>query len=160
MREIRAILVEDSAVHRRLLAEAFKSAGQPVRLDAHADADSAWAAIDQMRFQAFAEWPDFAIVDIGLPGVSGIELVDRVRQVRHFDDWPIVMLTASQDPDDRAESLLAKATGYFTKPTSASGYMQLARDILRFLGYRSEPTHPKAPPPPRAKAAPGKPESR
>jgi DNA-binding response OmpR family regulator len=144
-------MVEDSAVHRRLLEEAFKAAGQPIKLEPHPDADSAWAAIDRLRFEAFTEWPDFAIVDIGLPGMSGIELVDRIRHLRHFDDWPIVILTSSQDPEDELESLLAKATGYFVKPTASAGYTALARDILRFLGYVSE--HAPAGKPPARKTA-------
>lgn len=158
MRDITALLVEDSAVHQRLLAEAFKAAGQPVHLLAHGDAESAWATLERMRYLNPNEWPDFAIIDIGLPGMSGIDLADRIRQQRHFDAWPVVILTASHDPDDRTEALMAKATGYFTKPTSPGGYTALARDILAFLGRSPRhgskvPAHPKPP-------GGGKPDSR
>jgi two-component system response regulator PhoP len=145
MGEIVVLVVEDSAVHQGLLAEAFKASGQEAHLVFHADAGGAWATIERMLYQARTDWPDFAIIDIGLPGMSGIELVDRIRQLRHVDGWPIVMLTASQDPDDRRESLLAKATGYFVKPTTAAGYRQLVGEILEFLGYDPEPPAAKAP---------------
>jgi CheY-like chemotaxis protein len=149
MRQIQAFVV-DSDVHQRLLTEAFRVAGQPVQLEMHGDAASAWAAIERLRFLSPEQWPEFAVVDIGLPGASGIELVDRIRQARHLDDWPVVILTASKDPDDRAEALLAKATGYYVKPSSGAGYVALVRDLLRDLGYhaaRPKESLPKAAPP-------------
>lgn len=159
MGELRALVVEDSVVHQRLLAEAFRAVGQPVRLEVHANAESAWDAIEAMRYQTPAEWPDFAIVDVGLPGISGIELVDRIRQLRPFDEWPIVVLTASQDPEDRTESYLAKATGYFLKPTVASGYASLVRGILRFLGLPPEAGSAAGHPSPYPRPGNGKPDS-
>jgi CheY-like chemotaxis protein len=141
--EIRALLVEDSTVHQRLLVEGFKAVGQPVRLDIHPNAESALEAVERMRFQSPAEWPHFAIIDVNLPGMSGIELADRIRHMRHFDGWPLVMLTASPDPEDRTESLLAHATGYFLKPTTGDGYIQLVRDILRFIISGADASAPK-----------------
>jgi CheY-like chemotaxis protein len=133
MTEPLVLLVEDDPVHQRLVAKAFEENGTPVRLRVHADAESGWADIETLRALPAAQWPAFAIIDIGLPGTSGIDLVDRIRQVSHFDAWPVVMLTGSQDPEDRVEALLAHATGYFAKPAKPAGYPELARQILAFV---------------------------
>ncbi|HUR61756.1 MAG TPA: response regulator [Candidatus Thermoplasmatota archaeon] len=133
MVELLVLVVEDSVVHQRLLAHAFEAAGVPARLEVYGDAERAWGVLDRMKHQSSADWPDFALIDVGLPGASGIELVDRIRQSRHFDGWPVVVLTASEDPDDEREALLAQATGYFMKPSTASGYASLVRSILAFL---------------------------
>src|ERR1041385_7695833 len=116
------LIVEDSKVHQRLIMEAFKASGYTTRFDVQGDAAGAWAAVDAMVRTARSEWPRFAIVDIGLPGMSGIDLVDRIRHEARLDRWPIIILTASTDPDDRAESVMEEATAFFTKPTGAAGY--------------------------------------
>lgn len=156
MAELAAFVVEDSAVHQRLLAAAFKATGHTVRLDLHASAEDALAALETLLYRPRAEWPDIALVDVGLPGMDGIELVDRIRQKRPFDALPIVILTASRDPEDRTESLLAQADAYFTKPATAAGYARLARQVVVSLGVPAamDPPAPSpASPQPRKKTA-------
>jgi CheY-like chemotaxis protein len=138
VKPVRVLLVEDSPVHQRLLLAAFKEVPQ-VRVEAHADAESAWAALNGLIASPLAQWPDFALIDIGLPGASGIELVDRIRQSRHFEELPLLVLTASEDPEDQTESLLARADGFFRKPATASGYASLVKGILGFLGDGTAP---------------------
>lgn len=128
------LIVEDSPVHQRLLTESIKATGYTTRFDVQSDAAGAWASIDHMLRQPPSTWARFAIIDIGLPGMSGIDLVDRIRHEAHLEIWPIVMLTASTDPDDQTESMMADATAYFGKPTGPGGYRQLAFDILDRLG--------------------------
>jgi len=142
MVELLALVVEDSMVHRKLLLEAAKDCGMPLRLDIFPDAESAWQAIERMPSVPRSEWPHFALVDIGLPGASGIDLVDRIRQRPRFDGWPVVMLTASTDPDDRSEAMLADATAYFVKPVTGSGYTRILRQILEFLELGDAPGRP------------------
>lgn len=145
MEEPLVLIVEDSKVHQRLLTEAFKAAAYTTRFDVQSDAAGAWAAVDAMVMQPQAEWPRFAVVDIGLPGMSGIDLVDRIRHEARLERWPIIILTASTDPEDRAESMMADATAFFSKPSGAAGYRSLVRDILDFLGSDVDwPSPPRA----------------
>ncbi len=134
MQEPLVLIVEDSRVHQRLIMEAFKAVGYTTRFDVQSDAAGAWASVDAMLKSPPARWPRLAIVDIGLPGMSGIDLVDRIRHEGGLEFWPVVVLTASTDPDDRAESSLAAATAYFNKPTGKDGYVHLVRRILDRLG--------------------------
>ncbi|MES2155287.1 MAG: response regulator [bacterium] len=134
MEEPLILIVEDSKVHQRLLTEAFRQSGYTDRFDIQGDAAGAWASVDAMLRSPRSLWPRFAVVDIGLPGMSGIDLVDRIRHEGNLARWPIIILTASTDPDDRAESMMADATAFFSKPSAPGGYRQLAVDILDFLG--------------------------
>jgi len=52
--------------------------------------------------------------DINMPGMTGLELLPKVRQIR--PDVPVVMITAYGDVDTRARALRAGAAGFFTKP--------------------------------------------
>lgn len=130
------LLVEDSPVQQRLIKEAFKAAGYAASFTVEPDAERAWDVVQELRERPRARWPAFAIIDIGLPGMSGIELLDRIRQEPSFREWPLVVFTASKDPDDRAEAGMAAATAYFTKPTGTTGYNAVAREILDLLGSR------------------------
>lgn len=156
MEEPLVLIVEDSPVHQRLLTQAIQETGYTTRFDVQGDAAGAWASIAHMLRQSPSKWARFAIVDIGLPGMSGIDLVDRIRHEAHLEIWPIVMLTASTDPDDRSESMMADATAYFSKPEGAGGYRKLAYDILDRLGPQIGWPRPPARSPARpAQKAPG-----
>ena len=52
--------------------------------------------------------------DINMPGMTGLELLPRVREIR--PDVPVVMITAYGDEDTRARALKAGAAGFLTKP--------------------------------------------
>jgi DNA-binding response OmpR family regulator len=57
---------------------------------------------------------DFVILDLGLPGMEGQEVLCKLR--RGGDDVPILVLTARDDPDDRVRALDAGADDYLLKP--------------------------------------------
>jgi DNA-binding NtrC family response regulator len=52
--------------------------------------------------------------DINMPGMTGLELLPKVREIR--PDVPVLMITAYGDADTRAKALRAGAAGFFTKP--------------------------------------------
>lgn len=57
--------------------------------------------------------PDVIIMDLGLPGISGVEAIRRIRDGR--PDAAILVITASLDEGDLIEALMAGATGYLLK---------------------------------------------
>ncbi|MFZ2012650.1 MAG: response regulator transcription factor [Nocardioides sp.] len=76
---------------------------------------------------------DCVVLDVGLPGISGLELTRRLR--RQGDETPILMLTARQLTGDRVAGLDAGADDYLVKPFELEEL--LAR--IRALGRRSMP---------------------
>ena len=65
-------------------------------------------------YLATAESFDAVILDIGLPGMHGVEVLRGIRGVRPA--LPVVMLTARDEPDARAACVQAGASGFVTKP--------------------------------------------
>lgn len=100
----RILLVEDDAAIRSVMAAAFSHDGHHV-----IEAETGEAAIGA----AAAENPDLAIIDLKLPGMDGIEVVQRLR-VRH--DIPLVILTAHSDSNDVVRALEAGADDFLSKP--------------------------------------------
>ncbi|HET9517754.1 MAG TPA: response regulator transcription factor [Actinoplanes sp.] len=82
------------------------------------------AAVDAARAQP----PDVVVLDLGLPGLDGIEVC---RQLRTFTDCYIVMLTARADEVDKLVGLGVGADDYLTKPFSPRELVARVRVMLR-----------------------------
>lgn len=91
--------------------------------------------------------PDVIVLDLGLPGLDGIE---ACRQVRTFSDCYILMLTARGDEVDRVVGLSVGADDYITKPFSARELVARIQAVLRRPrlrgGVERAAAHDEAPP--------------
>ena len=121
----RVLVVEDddavrTAVDRGLGVHGFDVSSVP-------DAESALAAVARRR-------PDLMIVDVGLPGMSGIELCTRLRGLDV--DTPILILSARDQVGDRVAGLQAGADDYLVKPFSLDELAARLHALLR----RSRPS--------------------
>lgn len=99
------LVVEDDALLRGQLVARFRAGGWVV--EEAADGREARFLGDEYPF-------DIAIVDLGLPGLGGIELIRAWRGAGHL--FPILVLTARADWRDKVEGLEAGADDYVTKP--------------------------------------------
>ncbi len=72
---------------------------------------------------------DLAIIDLGLPEISGIELIKRIRAADK--DYPILILTARGDWQDKVEGLEAGADDYLTKPFHQQELIARVKALVR-----------------------------
>lgn len=77
---------------------------------------------------AQAEEPDVIVLDLGLPGLDGIEVC---RQIRTFSDCYVLMLTARGDEVDKLIGLSVGADDYITKPFSIRELVARVQTVLR-----------------------------
>jgi DNA-binding NarL/FixJ family response regulator len=105
---LRVMLVEDHALVRAAIRRTLSVPG----LEVVAEAGSAEEALDMVREAA----PDVILVDIELPGMSGVALVRELAP--RLPDTKIVMLTASTRRDDLLLAMRSGAVGYLTKDIS------------------------------------------
>jgi DNA-binding response OmpR family regulator len=92
------------------------------------------------RAREFA--PDVVILDIGLPGIDGVEVC---RRLRRFSDCYIIMLTARDDEVDKLVGLSVGADDYLTKPFSHRELIARVKTMLR-RPRTSTPAAPAAEP--------------
>jgi len=71
--------------------------------------------------------PDVILMDIGLPGMSGIECIRKLKHI--LPDTQVMMLTVFDDHDRIFESLKAGATGYLIKKTRPEHVVRAIRDL-------------------------------
>jgi two-component system KDP operon response regulator KdpE len=77
---------------------------------------------------AKSEKPDVIIIDLGLPDIDGLEVLEGVRA---FSDLPIIILTARSDELDKVRSLEMGADDYITKPFSHTELLARIRAVIR-----------------------------
>lgn len=105
---LRVLVVDDDRVLRERMARAFRDRGFDV--SAAGDADEAMTAVDERA-------PDRAVVDLRMPGRSGLELVRELRE--RLPDAKIVVLTGYGSIASAVEAMKLGATNYLSKPADA-----------------------------------------
>ncbi|MEZ5379598.1 MAG: response regulator transcription factor [Acidimicrobiales bacterium] len=115
----RILLVEDDDRIRASLRLAMRDEGYDVL-----EAPSAEAALDVMA----DERPELLLVDVMLPGMSGLDLIRRVRRTSAI---PIVIVTARDDSHDVVAGLECGADDYVTKPYNVKELAARIRSLLR-----------------------------
>lgn len=84
------------------------------------------------------EYPvDLAIIDLGLPELPGLELIQRLRE--HGRDFPILVLTARTEWQDKVAGLEAGADDYLTKPFHPEELMARINALMRRAGGHAQP---------------------
>lgn len=91
------------------------------------------AALRKIRL----EKPDLLILDLMLPGMSGLDICKTIRSHPQTASLPIIMLTAKSDELDRVLGLEIGADDYVTKPFSLKELMARVRSVLRRVRDRN-----------------------
>jgi DNA-binding response OmpR family regulator len=126
---VRALIVEDDRTIASFLARGLKQAG--------------WA-VDQVRTgedgldRALAEPYDAAVIDLMLPGLDGLSVIERLRKQRVT--MPVLILSARRTVDDRVKGLQAGGDDYLTKPFAFSELLARLQALLRRATGTLEPT--------------------
>jgi DNA-binding response OmpR family regulator len=101
------LIVDDEPTVRALLRDLLELEGHEVR-----EAADGIAALDAMR----SEPPDLVVLDIMMPGMSGIEVLHHVRADPNLFGVPVLVLTAKGDDETTWAGWTAGATSYLCKP--------------------------------------------
>jgi two-component system, OmpR family, response regulator ResD len=119
----RILVVEDDLTVAEVVVDYLRHAGlEP------------WHAVDgQAALEIAASWrPDLVVLDLMLPGASGLEVCRRLREERDTQaPLPVIMLTALGEESDRVGGLESGADDYVTKPFSPRELTLRVQAVLR-----------------------------
>ena len=117
----RILVVEDNDLNRKLFCDVLKANGFEV--EPLADGT---AALDTARQLS----PDLIIMDIQLPEVSGVDLIEQAKRDLHLQSIPVLAVTAYAAKGDEERIRAAGAAGYLSKPVSIMPFMNAVRELL------------------------------
>jgi len=126
---VRILIVEDDKKIASFLIRGLKQAGFAV--------DHASNGIDGLEL-ALAEPYDVAVVDVMLPNLDGLTLIDRLRHDKVMT--PVIILSAKRSVDDRVKGLHSGSDDYLTKPFALSELVARIHALLRRASAAAEPT--------------------
>lgn len=122
------LVIDDERQIRRLLFLTLTGAGYRVR-----ECENGTLGLNEIALKC----PDAVILDLGLPDISGLEVLDRLRE---WTQVPILILTAWDQEEDKIKALDAGADDYLTKPFGSGELLARLRVMLRRVSHGPEPT--------------------
>lgn len=123
------LVVEDDAPIRNLITTTLKTHEYK-----YITAQNGNSAI----MEASSHNPDIVLLDLGLPDIDGVEVIERIRT---WSDMPIIVISARSEDKDKIDALDAGADDYLTKPFSVEELLARLRVTQRRLtAVRSENT--------------------
>lgn len=126
---MRLLVVEDDSKIAAFVVKGLKEAGYAV--DRCADGEEALILAESTPYDA-------AIVDLMLPRLDGISLIQRLRT--KGSRMPVVILSAKASVDDRVRGLQAGGDDYLTKPFAFTELLARVQALIRRASHSSEPT--------------------
>jgi two-component system, chemotaxis family, response regulator Rcp1 len=126
------LLVEDNRADAHLLAEFLSEKEGAPSMHWVTDGYQALDFVFQRNLHRNAHAPDMIILDLGLPRVSGYEVLKQLKEDKKYAHIPIVILSTSCNPLDRNQCKSMGADAYFSKPHSLKGYESLVQELTQF----------------------------
>lgn len=124
MSEVRALIVDDSSVMRKIVERSLRQAGiDPLVVR---EAGSGVEGLEVLR----TEKVDLILSDINMPAMDGLEFVRQIRAQNLALGVPVVMITTESSEEHVKQAILAGARGYIRKPFTAE---QVKERVLPLL---------------------------
>ncbi|SEQ94586.1 two-component system, chemotaxis family, response regulator CheY [Nitrosomonas sp. Nm51] len=115
------LTVDDSASIRQMVTFTLKGAGYEV-----IEAVDGQDALDKANHQAF----NLVLTDINMPRMDGLKLLERLRDLAHYKNIPILMLTTESDEQMKAKGRAAGATGWLVKPFNPESLLEVIKKVI------------------------------
>jgi CheY-like chemotaxis protein len=126
-------LIEDNPADAFLVQEAITNRHIPAKLVVIRDGEKAIQAIARVDADDNAVRPNLFLLDLNLPTRTGEEVLTHIRNSRRLSTTPVIVMTSSSSPKDRATAESLGASRYFCKPSDYDSFMQLGEAIEEIL---------------------------
>jgi CheY-like chemotaxis protein len=126
------LLVEDNPGDVRLTREAFAEARINNDLHVVSDGQAALAFLEQRDEHVDAPRPDLVLLDLNLPKVDGMTVLEEVKNDEALRTIPVVVLTSSEAEEDIVQSYEQHTNAYLTKPIDPGEFVDTIRSFETF----------------------------
>ncbi|MFP5236756.1 MAG: response regulator [Acidobacteriota bacterium] len=127
MSEVRALIVDDSSVMRKIVERSLRNAGLSTLVVYEAGNGVEGLAVLQAR------QVDLILSDINMPSMDGLEFVRQLRAQNLAPGAPVVMVTTESSEEHVKEAIQAGAQGYIRKPFTAEQVKERVLPLVKAL---------------------------
>lgn len=133
MHEPTILIAEDEEIDVILLTRAFRAAGVEHRIHVVRDGQEALDYLNTLQGGlAVVTPPVLFLLDINMPRCSGLEVLERLKEMSMQRAFPIVVFSSSNHPRDVERAYRLGANAYLVKPTSSVQRNEVIRTIRAF----------------------------
>jgi len=132
-RPMEILLVEDGLVDASVTIGALKKGQIQHRMTLIRDGAEAMEFLRQDGKFARAPRPDLILLDLGLPKKDGRQVLQEVKADETLSGIPVVIMTSSDDEEDRIQSELLGVDAFVTKPVDFEKFLTVVRQLKRYL---------------------------
>lgn len=134
------LLVEDNADDSVLTERALRRGGLTNEVVVVRDGAEALDYLFGREGAGACELPSLVLLDLKLPKVHGLEVLERIRGDKRTKDLPVIVLSSSDEEGDLVESYRLGADGYVRKTVDFLGFCETVRQLgSQWLSLRSKP---------------------
>ena len=126
-------IAEDNPADVYLIEEALRRHEFAYLLRTADNGEDMLNMIAQMEADPAESCPDLFMVDLNLPRRSGDEILAKIRQGARCANVPVIVITSSDSPQDRARTRELGASFYFRKPADLERFMAIGGIVRDFL---------------------------
>ena len=125
-REVNILVVEDDEIDVKALLRAFKELKIANPVTVAKDGIEGWEALQDLQR------PYLLILDINMPRMNGIELLEKMRADKNYHDSIVFVLTTSTDDKDKFEAYNLNVAGYMLKSDMGASFIRAIELVERY----------------------------
>ena len=139
---VRFLLVEDDNAHAELVTMSLVENNVANTIQRVSDGEQALMYLKREGEYADADRPDLILLDLKLPKIDGLEVLERIKSDDDLHSIPVVVLTTSSHERDVNTAYNNYANSYLTKPVDFSQFHKMIRDLgLYWSVWNAPPIH-------------------
>lgn len=139
MDSLHFLLVEDDDDHADLTERSLRKSEAPCEVSRVDDGEKALAFLRRQGNYADARIPDVVLLDLKLPRLNGLEVLEQMRQDPELATIPVVMLTTSDADRDRQVAYEWHVNSYLVKPMNFTAFRQMLSEVSSYWGRWNRP---------------------
>jgi len=131
---VNILLIEDNTADTELIREALLCTGSAINLFVVDDAIAAADFLNQRGEYTTAVRPSVVILDLGLPIISGLDVLKHIKTSPWLRTIPVLVLAGSEAEEDISNSYLSYANCFIKKPKNMNDFIEVLKIITHYWG--------------------------
>ncbi len=132
VRKLDILLIEDNPGDVRLTEEVLRQSGAGCNLTSMRDPEQALALLRGEGEHALRVKPEIVFLDLNLPKLSGLEIIEKIRSTEGVEHTPIIVLSSSENPDEIRKAYKAGANCFVRKPVELDSFIHCVSRCYEF----------------------------